>query len=142
MTFARHQCSKLMSRDVSLIGLLRYLPLVQFTKARPVDSLGPFSLAFPRNRFFHGPRLPATRGCTAHTMKTRGRTRVPARPFESPRHSGATDEGVTPRLLQMGLPGVPEDRRPMKTRLGPLIGTDVGVCDSQGRCEDLSYGAS
>src|SRR3954468_5782034 len=50
----RHQCSKLMSRDVGLIGLLRYLPLAQFTKARPVDSLGPFSLAFPRNRYCHG----------------------------------------------------------------------------------------
>src|ERR1043165_6334022 len=71
MTFARHQCSKLMSRDVSLIGLLRYLPLAQFTKARPVDSLGPFSLAFPRNRFCHGPRLPATRGGTAHTNDAR-----------------------------------------------------------------------
>ena len=30
--------------------------------------------------------------------------------------SGA-DEGVTPRLLSMGLPGVPEDRRP--TELSP-----------------------
>src|ERR1041385_3217123 len=27
-----------------------------------------------------------------------------------------TDEGVTPRLLQIGLPGVPEDRRPMRSR--------------------------
>ena len=39
------------------------------------------------------------------------------------------DEGVTPRLLLMGLPGVPEDRRPMEaiawTRLGLLDGTDV-----------------
>src|SRR3954465_5854011 len=60
-----------MSRDVSLIGLLRYLPLAQFTKARPVDSLGPFSLAFPRNRFCHGPRLPATHGRTMHTSKRR-----------------------------------------------------------------------
>src|SRR3954469_11068186 len=67
MTFARHQCSKLMSRDVSFIGLLRYLPVVQFTKARPVDSLGPFSLAFPRNRFCHGSNLPATRGYAAQT---------------------------------------------------------------------------
>src|SRR3954462_11077634 len=69
MTFAPHQCSKLMSRDMSLIGLLRRLPLVQFTKARLVDSLGPFSLAFPRKRFFHGPRLSETRGCTMHTSK-------------------------------------------------------------------------
>src|SRR3954470_23906712 len=45
MTFARHQCSKLMWRDVSLIGLPRYFPLAQFTKARPVDSLAPFNLA-------------------------------------------------------------------------------------------------
>src|ERR1043165_956341 len=85
-----------MSRDVSLIGLLRYLPLVQFTKARSVDSLGPFSLAFPRNRYCHGPRLPVTRGCTAHTKTTRGRVRVPARLLKSPRHSGATDEGGDP----------------------------------------------
>src|ERR1041385_4496422 len=34
-----------MSRDMSLIGLLRFFPLVQFTKARSVDTLGPFSLA-------------------------------------------------------------------------------------------------
>src|SRR3954463_8152039 len=99
-----------MSRDVGLIGLVRYFPLAPFTKARPVDSLGPFSFAFPRDRYCHGPRLPATRGCTAHTKTTRGRIRVPARLFESPRHSGATDEGVTPRLLKMRLPGVLEDR--------------------------------
>src|SRR3954466_11641638 len=65
MTFAQHQCSKLMSRDVGLIGLLRYLPLVQFTKARPVDSLGPFSLASLETGFFMATRLPATHGCTA-----------------------------------------------------------------------------
>src|SRR4051794_18623637 len=111
-----------MSRDMSLIGLLRYLPLAQFTKARPVDSLGPFSLAFPRNRFCHGPRLPATHGCTMHTLKTQEWTRVPARLFESPRHSGAIDEGVTPRILRMGLPGVPEDRRPARTPPGPSLG--------------------
>src|ERR1044071_9470015 len=87
MTFSRHQCSKLMSRDVSLIGLLRYFPLAQFTKARPVDSLGPFSLESLETGFVMATRLPATRGCTAHTMTTRGRTRVPARLFESPRHS-------------------------------------------------------
>src|SRR3954471_2613869 len=104
-----------MSRDVSLIGILRYLPLAQFTKARPVDSLGPFSLAFPRNRYCHGPRLPATRGCTAHTTTTQGRIRVPARLFESPRHSGATDEGVTPRLLHVRLPGAKEGRRPARS---------------------------
>src|SRR4051812_29925989 len=44
------------------------------------------------------------------------------------------DEGVTPRLLWMGLRGVPEDRRPTKMlpgpSLGPLSGTDVGVHDS------------
>src|SRR3954463_7799763 len=104
-----------MSRGMGLIGLLQYLPLAQFTKARPVDSLVPFSLAFPRNRFCHGPRLPATRGCTVHTKTTRGRIRVPVRLFESPRHSGATDEGVTPRLLLMRLLGVPEGRRPARS---------------------------
>src|SRR4051812_18588203 len=67
MTFARHQCSKLTSWDVGLIGLLRYLPLVQFTKARPVDSLGPFSLASLKTGFVMATRLPATRGCTVHT---------------------------------------------------------------------------
>src|SRR3954470_17345401 len=68
MTFARHQCSKLMSRDVGLIGLLRYLPLAQFTKARPVDSLGPFILAISRNRYRHGSKLPAARSYAAHMM--------------------------------------------------------------------------
>src|SRR3954469_19588475 len=71
--FARHQCSKLMSRDVGLIGLLRYLPLAQFTKARPVDSLGPFSLASLKTGFFMAPdcqrpvvipRIQTTQGCT------------------------------------------------------------------------------
>ena len=61
------QCSKLMSRDMGLIGLLRYLPLAQFTKARPVDSLGPFSLASIETGFVMATRLPATRGCTMHT---------------------------------------------------------------------------
>src|SRR4051812_9003914 len=70
MTFARHQCSKLMSRDMGLIGLLRYLPLVQFTKARPVDSLGPFSLESLEIGFVMATRLPANRGCTVH-MKRR-----------------------------------------------------------------------
>src|SRR3954466_8403980 len=46
-------------------------------------------------------------------------TRVHARLFESPRHSGATDEGVNPRLLRMSLPGVHEGRRPMKIRPQP-----------------------
>src|SRR3954471_14324614 len=67
MTFARHQCSKLMSRDMGLIGLLRYLPLAQFAKARPVDSLGPFSLESLETGFVMATRLPATRGYTAHT---------------------------------------------------------------------------
>src|SRR3954466_12011457 len=67
LTFARHQCSKLMSRDMGLIGLLRYLPLAQFTKDRPVDSLGPFSLESLGTGFVMATRLPATRDCTAHT---------------------------------------------------------------------------
>src|SRR4051812_46839840 len=111
-----------MSRDVGLIGILRYLPLAQFTKARPVDSFGPFSLASLETGFVMATRLPATHGCAAHTNKqTNGCTRVPARLFESPRHSGATDEGVTPRILQMGLPGVPEDRRPTELPPGPAL---------------------
>src|ERR1041385_3874935 len=68
MTLLDTSRSKFMSRDVSLIGLLRYFPLAQFTKARPVDSLGPFSLAIPQNRYCHGSKLPATRNCVAHTM--------------------------------------------------------------------------
>src|SRR3954466_5477148 len=67
MTFAGHQCSKLMSRDMGLIGLLWYLPLAQFTKARPVHSLGPFSLESLGTGFVMATRLPATRGGTAHT---------------------------------------------------------------------------
>src|SRR4051812_37187880 len=122
MTFARHQCSKLMSRDMGLIGLLRYFPLAQFTKARPVDSLGPFNLASLETGFVMATRLTASRSCAAHTNKqTNGCTRVPARLLESPRHSGATDEGVTPRLLQISLPGVPEDRRPTKLPPGPVL---------------------
>src|SRR4051812_48847445 len=40
--------------------------------------------------------------------------RVPARLFESPRHSGATDEGVTPRLLSVRVPGACQDWRPTR----------------------------
>src|SRR4051812_35432311 len=121
MTLLDTGCSKLMSRDVGLIWILRYLPLAQFTKARPVDSLGPFSLAFPRNRYCHGSKLLATRSCVAHTTTTRRRIRVPARLFESPRHSGATDEGVTPRLLPVRIPGAYEDRRPTRSVDGPWL---------------------
>src|SRR3954467_8822911 len=70
MTFARHECSKLMSRDMGLIGLLWYLPLAQFAKARPVDSLGPFSLESLETGFVMATRLPATHGRTVH-MKRR-----------------------------------------------------------------------
>src|SRR4051812_44327782 len=64
-TFARHRCSKLMSRDTSLIGLLWFLPLVQFTKARPVDTLGPFSLASLETGFVMAPdyQRPAVEPC-------------------------------------------------------------------------------
>src|SRR3954468_5671862 len=122
-----------MSRDVNFIGLLRYLPLAQCTKARPVDSLGPFSLASLETGFVMA--LDCQRPMVVPRIQmTQGSTRFPVRLFESPRHSGATDEGVTPRLLQMGLPGVLEDRRPTKIppglHLGPPSGTDVGVRDS------------
>src|SRR3954463_201038 len=109
------------SVPISCRGLLRYLPLAQFNKARPVDSLGPFSLAFPRNRYFHGPRLPATRSYAVHKNTQRG-IRVPARLFESARPSGATDEGVTPRLLHVRIPGAYEDRRPARSADGPMAG--------------------
>src|SRR3954471_21734648 len=107
-----------MFRDMSLIGILRYLPLAQFTKARPVDSLGPFSLASLETCFVMAPdcQRPVVAPCT---QTTQGCTRVPVRLFESPRHSGATEEGVTPRLLRISLPGVPEDRRPMKIQPRP-----------------------
>src|SRR3954463_7842815 len=112
-----------MSRDMGLIGLLRYVPLEQFTKARSVDSLGPFSLASLEIGFVMATRLPATRSCTAHTKRpTNGCTRVPARLFESPRHSGATNEGVTPRLLRISIPGAYEDRRPARSADGPMAG--------------------
>src|SRR3954465_1247781 len=111
-----------MSRDVGLIGLLWYFPLAQFTKARPVDSLGPFNLAFPRNRYCHGSKLPTTRSYVAHTTIKQRWVRVPMRLFESPRHSGATNEGVTPRLLRVRIPGTYEDRRPARSANGPLAG--------------------
>src|SRR3954469_13196624 len=110
-----------MSRDMGLIGLLWYLPLAQFTKARPVDSFGPFSLAFPRNRYCHGSKLPATRSCAVHTTMTQRRIRVPARLFESPRHSGATDVGGTPRVLHVRIPGAYEDGRPARSAGGPRL---------------------
>src|SRR3954468_3020638 len=74
--------------------------------------LGPFQLTFPRSRYCHGSKLPATRSYAAHTTIKQRRTRVPARLFESPRHSEATDEGVTPRLLHVRIPSAGEDRRP------------------------------
>src|ERR1044072_2407873 len=59
------QYSKIMSRDMGLIGLLRYFPLAQFTKARPVDSLGPFSLASLETGFVMAPdcQRPAVEPC-------------------------------------------------------------------------------
>src|ERR1043165_5478185 len=110
--------SKLMSRDMGLIGRSRYLPLAQFTKARSVDSLGPFCLASLETGFVMATMLPATAGAPRmRATDIQRRIRVPARLFESPRHSGATDEGVTPRLLLMGLPGVIGGGRP--TELSP-----------------------
>src|SRR3954465_15890241 len=102
-----------MSMDVSLIGLLRYLPLAQFTKARPVDSFGPFSLASLETGFVMA--LDCQRPAVVPRIQTTQTWhRVPVRLFESPRHSEATNEGVTPQLLRMDLPGIPEDRRPAR----------------------------
>ena len=42
--------------------------------------------------------------------------------FESPRHSGATDEGVTPRLLSARVPGACHGWQPTR---GPLVDTDM-----------------
>src|SRR3954466_822093 len=88
--------SKFMSRDVGLIGLLRYLPLAQFTKARPVDSLGPFSLAIPRNRYCHGSKLPATCSCAAHTMKRQTTNLSPCATLQVPQALGG--DPTTPRI--------------------------------------------
>src|SRR3954465_7370881 len=89
MTLLDTSRSKFVSRDAGLIGLLRYFPLVQFTKARPVDSLGPFSLAIPRNRYCHGSKLSATRRHAAH-MKASDNG------FESPRESASPPDTHTP----------------------------------------------
>src|SRR3954466_12639203 len=103
-----------MSRDMGLIGLLRFLTLVQFTKARPVDTLVPFSLASLETDFVMAPdcQRPTVEPCI-HQNDARVDS-SPCAPLRVPRHSGATNEGVTPRLLWMSLPGVPEDKRPTK----------------------------
>ena len=53
------------------------------------------------------------------------------------------DEGVPPRLLLTGLPGVPEDRRPKEaiawTRLGSLDGTDIESPRLTRKVQDLPY---
>ena len=55
----------------------------------------------------------------------------------------ALDDGVTPRLLLMGLPGVLEDGGPMEaiawTRLGPLDGTDIESPRLTRKEQDLPY---
>src|SRR3954464_11563861 len=89
MTLLDSSRSKSMSRDMGLIGILRYLPLAQFTKARPVASLVPFSLAIPRNRYCHGSKLPATRSRAAH-MKANDNG------FESLRDSASPPDTHTP----------------------------------------------
>src|SRR3954468_19810707 len=84
--------------------------------------LGPCQLSIPRSRFCHAHQTASDpRLRRAYERQTNKCTRVPARLFESPRHSGATAEGVTPRLLPMGLPGVPEDRRPTELPPGPAL---------------------
>src|SRR3954463_16192045 len=114
-----------MSRDRSLIGLLRFFPLAQFTKARPVDSLGPFSLAFLETGFVMALdcQRPAVEPCI-HQNDARMDS-SPCATLRVPQALGGTDEGVTPRLLWMGLPGVPEDRRPTEmppgSSLRPLV---------------------
>ena len=64
------QFSKLMSRDMGLIGRSRYLPLAQFTKARSVDSLGPFCLTSLETGFVMATRLPATAVLRAYKQQT------------------------------------------------------------------------
>src|ERR1043165_3604906 len=80
--------SKFMSWDVGLIGLLRYFPLAQFTKARLVDFLGPFSLAFPRNRYCHGSKLPVTRSCAVHTTTNAMTNSIPCATLRVPQALG------------------------------------------------------
>src|ERR1041385_6502837 len=49
-----------------------------------------------------------------HALRRLLQIRVPARLFESPKHSGATDKGVTPRLLYVRGPGACHGWRPTK----------------------------
>lgn len=99
--FARHRLfSKFVSRDTGLIGLLRYFSIAQFTKSRPVDYIGPFQLRIPRINYLLWLTANDSQRYYMHEDKYG---------FESPRHSGSTDEGVTPRLLQMSVPGVYQD---------------------------------
>src|SRR4051812_46464462 len=83
--------------------------------------LGPFQLSIPQKQVLSWPLDCQQPVVKPRTKTTWIRTRVPVRLLESPRHSGATDEGVTPRLLRVGLPGVLEDRKPMKMTPGPAL---------------------
>src|ERR1041384_1006144 len=85
--------------------------------------LVPFHLSIPLKQVYSWPQTASDPRLNRAYIKTMQEwTRVPARLFDPPRHSGATDEGVTPRLLWMGLPGVPEDRRPTRMPPGPSLG--------------------
>src|SRR4051812_3176625 len=78
-------------------------------------------------QMMYGSSTEDSEGSTAHSTKRHAlrrllQIRVPARLFESPRHSGATDEGVTPQLLSMRVPGACHGWRPTR---GPLVDTDM-----------------
>ena len=103
------------------MGYCRYLPLAQFTEARPVECLGPFSLAslsqFINSCLANKAYNPQKR----HALQQLTQIGVPARLFESPRHSGATDEGIPPRLLYVRVPGACQERRPTRSFGWPKI---------------------
>src|ERR1041385_3088328 len=120
MTIARHQCSKAHVEGHGFDWATAVFATSAIHQGSTSRLLWPFQISIPRNRFCHGDQTASDpRLYRAYKRPTNGCTRVPARLFESPRHSGATDEGGTHRLLREGLPGVPEYRRPMKPRLDP-----------------------
>src|SRR3954464_10100567 len=111
-----------MSRDMGLIGLLRYLPLAQFTKARPVDSLGPFSLASLKTGFVMATRLPATRGCTAHTNDRRINVLESLRDSSSPPGTrGLLTRGCPHDSCSWAYPVYPKTEGPQGRRLDPAM---------------------
>ena len=108
------------SGDAGLIVLPRYFPLAQFTKARPVDSLGSFQLSIPSKQVLSwlktasDPQL-----CCAYNYKCNDEFESLRDSSSPPGTRGATEKGVTPRLLHVSIPGAYEDSRPTRSIDGP-----------------------